>query len=517
MKILSAKQIKETDHFTIKKGNMTSTDLMERASSLCFNWIHNRLQGNNIPIRVFCGTGHNGGDGLVIARHLKQHGYNVFTYVVNCGNKRTQDFLTNYDRLKEIGVWPEMVTCAADLPDISENDMVIDAIFGIGLSRPPEDVLKEVIMHINASNAYILSVDVPSGMYPDKSIEDREAVIRAYHVVTFQTPKLAFLLPENEEFLVSYDVIDIGLDLEYIYKLPANAFLIEKYDILPIYKPRKKFAHKGDFGHSLLIGGSFGKIGAITLASRAALNIGSGLVTSYIPKCGYEVLQTSLPEVMVEVNSINYIEKISSKTDSNVVGIGPGLGTAAKTLNAFREFLEINKNPLVLDADAINLLAKDKKLLKLVPKDSVLTPHFKEFERLVGKSKNDFERLDKLKQISNELDSVVLLKGAHTAIAYKDILYFNGTGNPGLATGGSGDVLTGFITGLIAQGYGCLEAAIFGTYLHGKSADIAMNDLVFETFTATDIIEYLPTAFKDLFKREMQNANASNNDAEEQE
>lgn len=502
MKILSAEQLYQADRVTIEKGKMTSADLMERAATLCFQWIHNRLQGSNIPIKVFCGTGNNGGDGLVIARHLKQHGYNVSTHVVNCSNKRSQDFLTNYERLKALGVWPEMITCKTELPDISENDMVIDAIFGLGLSRPPKDIIKEVIQHMNASNAYILSIDVPSGMYANSAIEDKEAVVRAYHTLTFQTPKLAFLLPENKDYLVSFSVIDIGLDAEFIMNLEADAFTIEKQDVLPMYKPREDFSHKGDYGHALIIGGSYGKIGAVSLASRAALCIGSGLVTAYIPKCGYQVLQTSLPEVMVETDAHDQIEKINSKVDANAIGIGIGLGTSTKTLNGFKEFLQHNKTPLVVDADAINLLAKDKVLLKLIPQGSVLTPHPKEFERLVGECKDDFDKLDKLKKLASKLKSVVLLKGRYTAIAFEDTLFFNQTGNPGMATGGTGDVLTGMIAGLLAQGYTAFEAVIFGVFLHGLSADVAMRDLTYETFTASDCIDYLPEAFKELFKRE---------------
>ncbi len=502
MKILSAEQLYQADQVTIKKGKLTSADLMEHAATLCFQWIHNRLQGNTLPIRVFCGTGNNGGDGLVIARHLKQHGYNVTTFVVNCGNDRTQDFLTNYERLKELGVWPEMITCQTDLPEISENDMIIDAIFGLGLSRPPKDVIKEVIEHINKSNAYVLSVDMPSGMYAGKAIEDIDAVIRAYHVLTFQTPKLSFILPENQEFLTTWEVVDIGLDAEFIFNAETDYFITEKLDVLPMYKYRAQFSHKGDYGHSLLIGGSFGKIGAVSLASRAALTMGSGLVTAYVPKCGYQVLQTALPEVMVEVNAENELEKINPKVTANVIGIGVGLGTSSKTLAAFKEFLTNNKTLLVIDADAINLLATNKTLLKLIPEGSVLTPHPKEFERLVGKWKNDFDKLDKLKELASKLKSIIVLKGAYTAIAYNNKIYFNATGNPGLATGGSGDVLTGIITGLIAQKYSPFEASVFGVYLHGKTAELAMKDLVFETFTASDSIGYLSDAFKDLFKRE---------------
>lgn len=517
MKILSATQLKQADQVTIEKGEMSSADLMERAATLCFQWIHNRLNGSSVQIRVFCGTGNNGGDGLVIARHLKQHGYNVTTHVVNCSNKRSKDFLTNYDRLKEIGVWPDMVTCKTELPELSENDMIIDAIFGLGLTRPPEGVIKEVIQHINASNAYVLSVDVPSGMYAEKSIEDKQAVVRAYHALTFQTPKLAFLVPENQEFLISYSVIDIGLDAEFVFKAKAAAFTVEKQDVLPMYKPRTAFSNKGNFGHVCIVGGSYGKIGAIALAAKAALHIGSGLVTAYLPECGYTALQTAVPEVMVATDGTKEITEISLEFEPTAIGIGVGLGTAETTFKAFKKFLEQNTTPLVIDADAINLLSKDKKLLELVPAGSVLTPHVKEFERLNGPSANDFDRLDALKSLAYKLKSVVILKGRNTAIAFGETLFFNQTGNPSLATGGTGDVLTGMITGLLGQGYTAFEATVFGVYLHGLTADVAMKDLTYETFTASNCIDYLPEAFKELFRREQPQPQQAQDQANNQE
>ncbi len=503
MKILSAAQQYEADKITITKGAITSADLMEHAATICFQWIHNRLQGNSIPIHVFCGTGNNGGDGLVIGRHLKQHGYNVHVYVINCTNERTQDFLTNYDRLKEIGVWPEMVTCKSDLPELSEDVMIVDAIFGLGLTRPPKDVLKEVIQHINDTNAYVLSIDVPSGLYAEKSVEDKEAVIKAYHTLTFQSPKLSFLLPENQEYINSWEVINIGLDAEYMYNVETRNHIIGKENVLSLYKYRTKFSHKGSFGHSLIIGGSYGRIGATVLATKAALKIGSGLVTAYIPKCGYDVLQTAIPEAMVEVDLLNEVANFKPKVKATVIGIGVGLGTGSKTANGFIEFLKKNKTPLVIDADAINLLAKDKKLLKLIPKNSVLTPHPKEFERLVGACKNDFDRLHKLNDLTTKYEITIVLKGAYTAISHKGICYFNSTGNPALATAGSGDVLTGMITGLMAQGYDAFEASVVGVYLHGSTADIAMMNEVYETFIASDILTFLSSAFKELFKKDM--------------
>ena len=503
MKVLSAQQLYEADQITIKKNAITAIDLMERAASLCFQWIHERLQGNSVPIQIFCGTGNNGGDGLVIARHLKQHGYQVKTYIINCGNKRTEAFLTNYERLKEMGIWPEMITRSSELPKVSEDDVIIDAIFGLGLSRSPEGVLKEAIQFINSTNSLVLSIDFPSGLFADKAVLDVDSVIKAFHTLTFQTPKLAFLLPDNKEFVGTWQVLDIGLNEEFLNTVETNINLTYQSDAQPLYRFREKFSHKGDYGHSLIIGGSFGKIGAVSLASRAALTIGSGLVTAYLPKCGYQIVQTSLPEVMVEVDAENELQYFNSKIQATAIGIGMGMGIHTKTAEGFKQFLINNKLPLVVDADAINLLSKDKSLLKLLPENSVLTPHPKEFERLVGKWKDDFEKLEKLLYLSKKYKLVLVLKGAHTVIAFKGKLYFNSTGNPALATAGSGDVLTGIITGLIAQKYTPSNAAILGVYLHGKTAELAMTSMVYETFTASDCIEYLSDAFLDLFKKEI--------------
>lgn len=494
-KILTAKQIYKADEVTIKKNNITSLDLMEHASELCFNWIHNRLQGNPLQIHIVCGTGNNGGDGLVIARMLKKHGYNVKIYIVNCGNDRSTDFLTNYERLKELGDWPIMIGNIAEFPEISENDMVIDAIFGIGLNRAPEGLLKDMIMHINKSKAYVLSIDFPSGLFADKPVTDKDSVIRAFQVLTFETPKLAFLMPENEDYCLNWEALPIGLDQEFIYKQKSNFFLTEKHDVLPIYKMRSKFSHKGTFGHSLIIGGSFGEIGAVTLAAKAALKIGSGLVTAYIPKCGYTILQTTMPEVMVEVDTENELQHFNFKTKPTVIGIGIGMGTSEKTKKGFIQFLKNNTSPLVIDADGINCIAKDKEILKLLPQNTVLTPHPKELERLIGKWKNDYQKLKKVLKFSEKYQLIIVLKGANTAIVHQGKVHFNTTGNPALATAASGDVLTGMITGLMAQNYNPLEASIFGVYIHGLTADVAMQNMVYETFTASDIIYNLSNAF----------------------
>lgn len=501
-KILSAKQLYEADAATVKNNDIEYIDLMEHVGRLCFNWIHARLQGNPVTIQIFCGTGNNGGDGLVIARHLQQYGYHVKTHILNCGNKRTDLFIKNYDRLKEIGVWAEMITCTSEFPEVSQDDMVIDAIFGLGLSRPPEGLLKEAVQFINTNNAFVLSIDFPSGLYADKPVTDREAVVKSYHTLTFQTPKLAFLLPDNKEFVQGWTVLDIGLDQKYIEEAETDYYLMEKKDVQPIHQKRNKFAHKGNFGHALLIGGSKGKIGAIALASKAAVRMGSGLVSALVPNCGYEILQTTVPEAMTELDGENNIRKFRFTSSATVIGVGMGMGTDKATETGFGNFIKTNNKPLLIDADGLNILAKDKSLLAQLPENTVLTPHPKEFERLVGKWKNDYQKLKKLLRFSTKYKIIVVLKGAYTATAYDKGIYFNGIANPALATGGTGDVLSGLITGLIAQNYHPFSAALLGVYLHSSTANVAMKDMPQETFTASDVIKYLPKAFKALLEKE---------------
>ncbi len=495
----------KADKATIEISGITSTELMEHAATQCFHWLHTRLQGQKVKIHVFCGIGNNGGDGLVIARHLHQHGYNVNCYVVNFSEKRTEEFLVNYNRLKEIGEWPTVINNENDFPDVAFEDIVIDAIFGNGLTREPEGFTKKLIEYINNTKVFTLAIDFPSGLYSNSSVTDKNAVLKAGHTLTFQTPKLAFLLPENKDFINTWEVIDIGLDTDFIEGLKPQNNYITKNEILPMYKPRNKWSHKGTYGHSLIIGGSFGKIGAVTLASKAALKIGSGLVSAYVPKCGYNIIQISVPEAMVEVDNDAALEYYNFKTKATVIGIGPGMGTVEKTALGFELFIKENKLPLVIDADAINLLSQNKLLLKYLPKNTVLTPHPKELERLVGTWKNDFEKLEKITKLSQDYNLIIVLKGTHTVVVNGTSKYFNSTGNPALATAGSGDVLTGIITGLIAQGYKPVNAAIFGVYLHGKTADIAIQNTAHETFTASTILDYLPKAILDLFEEEVEN------------
>lgn len=502
MKILSAQQMRAADEATIKLEKISSLELMERAATQVFNLVHNRLQGSPVPIHIFCGLGNNGGDGLVISRLLLEHGYSVKTYIVNFSDNRSKDFLVNYDRLKEIASeWPVQLKSEQDFPVLEHQDMVIDAIFGIGLNRPIEPWVIGLIKHINASRSFTLSIDVPSGLYADKAPDDPNGVIFADVTVTFQLPKLVFFLPKTAMYSRDVEVIDIGLNRGVLEQTPGFAELIGKNEILPLYRSRPKYSHKGTYGHCVLIGGSYGKIGSVVLATKAALKIGAGLATAYIPECGYTILQTTVPEAMVIADDDDELSDIDLDFEPSAVGIGIGLGTNTKTIKAFGEFLKENKAPVIIDADGLNILAKHPEFLNDLVSQTILTPHPKELERLVGKWKDDFDKLDKVKEFSKKYDCIVIIKGANSITIYQDQMYINNTGNPGMATAGSGDVLTGVITGLLSQGYKPLQASVFGVYLHGSAGDQAAQKLGFEAVIAGDIVSNIGNAYLELFRQ----------------
>ncbi|UKM64073.1 NAD(P)H-hydrate dehydratase [Flavobacteriaceae bacterium GSB9] len=520
MKIFSKEQIYKGDRLTAERQQISSTDLMERAGTQIFNWLHARMQGAQVPIHVFCGIGNNGGDGLVLARHLVTHGYNVKTYVVNYSDKRSKDFLINYDHIKNVTkAWPILLKSEDDFPEIKQEDIIVDGVFGIGLNRPVHDWVKALFVHFRKTKAFTLSIDIPSGLFTDKPVEDEDAVVWAGFTLSFASPKLVFFLPETAKYSVQWAVLDIGLDQEFLHTTETEAELIGKHEILPNYMPREKFAHKGQFGHALVIGGSFGKIGAVNLASRATLSAGAGLVSAYVPKCGYVPLQTAFPEAMVVTDiDENIITKIKFDIDPNVIAFGIGVGVDPKTEKAFKNFLKNNNSPLVIDADGLNIISNNKELLKLLPETpSVLTPHPKELERLIGIWRDDFDKLKRVKDFSKKHNVIVVIKGAHTITVFDERLYVNTTGNPGIATAGSGDVLTGIITGLIAQGYHPVVASIFGVYLHGRSADIALEDFGYQSLIASHIIEYLGEAFLDLFKQPEQRQQQENQEKTEKQ
>ena len=505
MKVYSRKQIYEADQATVVKEGIPSINLMERAGGYLYEWVHQRLQGGKVPIKVFCGIGNNGGDGMVLARYLMENNYNVTTYVVNYNDKRVPDFMEAYDRLKSATKnWPIVLTENSEAPELTSQDIIIDAIFGIGLNRSPQDWIKKLFTTINDSRAYILSIDIPSGMYMDRSPEEGDVMIKPRFTLSFQAPKLAFFLPMTGPHAGMWDVLDIGLDPEYLAKTPTDVELIGKQEIQQMYRPRPEYSHKNMFGHSLIIGGSYGKMGSVILATKAAMRSGSGQVTGYVPQFGVPVLQSAAPEIMAETDNFNgkVLEEIDFQTKATAIGIGPGMGTDVKTVAAFEKFLKAQKGPIVIDAGAITILGEHPELLADVPNLSILTPDYGELFGLIGEWKDDFDRLEKTAKLAKKHDVIIVMKGANTITTYDMRLYINNSGNPGLSTAGTGDVLTGIITGLLAQGYHPMEAALMGIYFHGTAADIAINQYGIESLIASDVIQFLGRAYVDLFAKQ---------------
>lgn len=492
MKLFTAAQVKEADSITIKNQQISSLDLMERAATQAYIWLKKSYPDKETLFHVFCGKGNNGGDGLVIARLLKEDKYNVAVDIAETAGRPTADFTANLAAAKKAGIEKnnnQMV------PYTKGKVVIVDAIFGIGLSREPDDEVKAIISRINNSEAIVISIDVPSGLFLDRKTD---IAVQADYVLTFQCSKLAFYLPDNYKFVNKAIILDIGLDAEYLRQTHSDYYLTERFAATRLYKPLLPYAHKGTQGHALIIGGSYGKIGAVCLSAKAALKAGCGLVTVLLPKCGYTVIQGYFPEAMAVTNGEDYIEQIHYDSNPDAVGIGPGLGQEPQTQQALFEFLRTHTKPIVVDADALNILASNKERLGLLPPQSILTPHPKELQRLTGKWDDDFDMLQKIKDFSKKYNVIVVAKNAHTIVAYKDEVHINTSGNAALATGGSGDVLTGILTSLLAQGYSPFNAAVFGVYLHGCTADIAVKEISAQAFTASDIIAYLGKAYMEI-------------------
>lgn len=497
-KIFPVEKIREADAFTIKNEPVTSIDLMERASMQCVNWLINNIQKPS-EIYVFCGPGNNGGDGLAIARLLLDRGYAVNPVILKFSDRFSPDFSVNLKRLKDQSKCKIVQLKEGDkFPKISKNTLVVDAVFGSGLSKPISGFVAEIIQKINELNCLKVAIDIPSGLFADKSSQvQKNTIIQADHTLSFQFPKLAFLMSENDAFVGRWEILPIGLSPDFIAATKAQNYVISESDCRDVFKQRGKFSHKGNYGHALLIAGGLGKMGAAVLASSACLRAGVGLLTTHVPKVGTDVLQTSVPEAMLSLGRFeNYFSNVPDLAPYSAVGVGPGIGMQEQTQNALKVLIQEAKTPIVFDADALNILAENKTWLAFLPKGCIITPHPKEFERLAGKADHDIERAAMAKAFAIKHGLVVVLKGAHTQIVTpRGDCFFNSSGNPGMATAGSGDTLTGIILGLLAQGYSSVHAAILGVYVHGLAGDMTEQKIGQTALLASDIIKRLGKAF----------------------
>lgn len=502
MKILNVDQIRSLDQSTIQHEPIAPINLMERAALTFVDWFAGHFP-NTTKTKIFCGLGNNGGDGLAIARLLLEREYPVDIFVVRYAPRESDDFMHNHRRLKLVTDKVRYIESSTDIPAIRHDDVVIDAILGSGLSRPTEGIVSDTIKAINRAPATVISVDIASGLYTDQPNGSADVIIEPDYTLSFQLPKLAFLLPKNGPFVGDWQLLDIRLHKRFIDKAPTPYYYTQPNEARLLLHKRNRFSNKGTFGHALLLAGSYGKIGAAVLAARACLRSGVGLLTIQVPQCGYSIVQTSVPEAMCSPDRHQNILTGTAQTDHpasdginpsdySTLGIGPGIGKAPETLAFLKELLPSLKKPIVVDADALNLLAENRDLLAYLPKNSILTPHPKEFERLTKKWNNDYEKLTLLRDFAKKHQVVVVLKGAHTAVTTPDgDIHFNSTGNPGLSTGGTGDVLTGILTALLAQGYDPVEAAVLGVFAHGLAGDRVAEQRGPIGMIASDVINAL--------------------------
>ena len=502
MKIFTAAQIHELDKYTIENEPIESIDLMERAAKALTRAIMDEYN-SLMPVIVFAGPGNNGGDALAVARMLAENNYTVTVYLFNVNGKLSNDCAVNKVRLMDNRRVKNFIEVRQEFepPVLEEGMLIIDGIFGSGLNKPLAGGFASLVKYINSSAATVVSIDVPSGlMTEDNTYNVRANIIHADLTLTLQHVKLAFLFKENQPYIGRLKVLDIRLSKEGIQKLDANYTLLEENDVRQLIQPRSAFAHKGDMGHALLIAGSYGMGGAAVLAAKACLRAGCGKLTVHSPKKNNMVLQISVPEAIIQLDreETTFSEPIDTE-EYHVVGIGPGLGTSEQTAIAMISQIRRSQCPIVADADALNMLGTHRSWMQQLPKGMILTPHPKELDRMEGNCADSYERLVKASNLAERIQGYVILKGHYSALCMPDgHVIFNSTGNAGMATAGSGDVLTGIITGLLARGYKQAEACLLGMYLHGLAGDIAAKELGEESLIASDLIQYLPKAFKRL-------------------
>lgn len=491
--LLNQEQMRAADAFTIKEKDILSVDLMESASQAFADAFAEEVPDQETPIAVVCGKGNNGGDGLAIVRLLKDAGYaNVSVYLIAFSAKETEEYKINLKRLEEL--WFPMVTVSTpeELPELKDH-LVIDAILGSGLNKPLEGPYRQLVQQVNHSGLRIIAVDVPTGFPAEGAIDPDGVYLKADLVICFQRPKINFFFPESVQALDRFRVVEIGLDEEFMEKCDSAYQLTDDNAITDLVKPRKSFTHKGTYGHALIIAGQRETMGAALLSAGACLHGGAGLTTVSIPESGLTALNASLPEVM-------YLDREKLDTEEikkfKVIAAGPGLGTGEDSVELMKRLLKL-KLPLIVDADALNILGDHADLLDMVSPGSILTPHMKEFDHLFGHHSSWWERLETARKKAVEMNCVIILKNQYTFIVGQDgNVKINSTGNPAMAQGGMGDVLTGLVASFLAQGFTAGQAACIACYLHGRAGDdLAEYDV---SVTASAVARQVPGTLKGL-------------------
>ncbi|WP_353134116.1 NAD(P)H-hydrate dehydratase [Pseudopedobacter sp.] len=493
LKLLNAAQTKLADQYTMENEPIPSLELMERASSAFVKTFAERFTDKRISITVFCGKGNNGGDGLAIARLLYQDRYEfIDVVIIDFSEKSTPEFDANLIALQQTEISIFYLT-NPELLDIKQSAVVIDAIFGIGLSRPFDKSYQTLIDKLNLLPGKKVSVDIPSGM-PSEGKLYETPVFKADWVITFQRPKINFLLPLSAPYIREWKVVNIGLNENFIESTASPYYWIWRKDILDSIRKRKSFDHKGTYGHNLIIAGDANTMGAALLTAESSMKSGAGLTTVCIPQSGLTALNSRLPEVMyLDRSDFNYTDFTKYKG----ICIGPGLGKGKDAKSLLTHLISEYKKPVVFDADALNILAEDETLLAQISPDSILTPHVKEFDRLFGEHYNCWDRIETAFHQAKKLKLYIVLKNRYTMIFTPDgRCFFNSTGSPAMATGGMGDVLTGLISSFIAQDYTVEKAIIISVFVHGYIGEHLGQKMY--VVPPTKLIKQIPYVIKEL-------------------
>ena len=504
MKIPTTEQIRQCEAYTMEHKPVSALELMETAATACANYIKQRFTPN-VSIAFLCGRGNNGGDGLAMARLLTESGFNCTIYLVTSQDVYSAECQHQLNLLKERDIDVTVITPSVELPRLDVYDIIVDALFGTGLNKVVEEpFFAKIITVLNQVNTFVFAVDTPSGLLSEQMMEKPYTAVKADFTLTFQFPKLSFFFAENYYFTGDWAVADIGLDCEYISHLQSIYNWLDYAAIKSFVRQRRRIVHKGTFGHGLLIAGSVGMMGAAVLSAKAALRTGIGLLTTVVPQRGCDIMQNAVHEAICRFDRRGKLHFMGVPPESlkryTAIGVGCGLGTHLETAEGVKDLISNFEGNMVIDADAINILSQNKDWLELLPpKRCVLTPHLKEFERITQPANNHYERLEQQRQFSLRYQCVVVLKGVYTSISTpQGFIYFNSNGNQGMAAGGSGDVLTGIILSLLAQGYMPNQAAQLGVFLHGAAADLALDKQSYESLLPSDIIENIGRAYKTL-------------------
>ena len=512
MKLLKADEMKAIDRRASSEFGIPSIILMENAGLRTLEVIEEILgETKNRMIVILAGKGNNGGDGLVIARHLINSGAVVETYLTGEVEELTQDSRINYEILLKMGARIFPLSSEKDLDllmlSLMNADLIVDALYGIGFKGSLNQFDSRLVKMVNWCRAPVVAVDIPSGVEADTGRVNGEA-IKASHTVTFALPKIGLVLEPGKEYVGTLSVADISIPAVLLEDKTIKTNLISEAMLGALIKPRSANSHKGTYGHALLVGGSPGMVGAVMMSSQAALRTGAGLVTAAVPESLTAVVDSSLMEVMtaplgqtgqsaIALEALPAIENLLGTV--SVCAVGPGMSRYPEAGAIVRHILERSGVPLVIDADGLNALENDVTVLKDRQVPIVLTPHPGEMARLTGKTIEEIQshRLEIAQTFAEEWGVTLVLKGNKTIIANPSgEVYINISGNPGMATAGSGDVLTGIITGLIAQGLKPQDAAFAGVYLHGLAGDLAAQIKGEPGLIAGDLISCIPEVLK---------------------